>query len=179
VLAEEAVQDAFYQLTRPECNFVAAEQGAFRLWFTRVTANSAKMVLRREKRAAKYAAGDASSKKSEPRAVAFAAEGLEMPNAEKSELHGVLREALTDLREELRLPVLLHVVEGMTQAEVGRVVRISPRLVNHRITKGLEILRRRLVQKGVGLSAVGLAGLLREAALGVEPAAALQSKLVA
>lgn len=56
-----------------------------------------------------------------------------------------LREALLALPEKLRLPVLLHYMEGYRTREIARILRVPEGTVKTRLNKAREELRRMLL----------------------------------
>src|SRR5579883_2324935 len=85
------------------------------------------------------------------------------PLAEVSgrELLSVLDEELQRLPEKYRAPLVLCYLEGHTQDEAARQLGWRPQVLRGRIDRGRAVLRRRLIRRGFGLSAV-LAGSLLE-----------------
>ena len=67
----------------------------------------------------------------------------------------VLQEELAQLPEELRLPIILCLFEGLTQEEAGQVLDVNPRTVKDRLRRGRELLRDRRVRRGVTLAILG------------------------
>jgi RNA polymerase sigma factor (sigma-70 family) len=86
------------------------------------------------------------------------------PLAEVSgrELMQVLDEELQHLPEKYRMPLLLCYLEGHTQDEAARQLGWSPQVLRGRIERGRGVLRRRLLRRGFGLSAVLAGGLLEQ-----------------
>lgn len=87
------------------------------------------------------------------------------PLAEVSgrELLSVLDDELQRLPEKYRAPLLLCYLEGHTQDEAARQLGWSPQVLRGRIERGRAVLRRRLVRRGFGLSAVAAGALLEQA----------------
>jgi RNA polymerase sigma factor (sigma-70 family) len=83
------------------------------------------------------------------------------PLAEVSgrELMQVLDDELQRLPEKYRMPLLLCYLEGHTQDEAARQLGWSSQVLRGRLERGRTVLRRRLLRRGFGLSAV-LAGTL-------------------
>ncbi|MHB9106796.1 MAG: RNA polymerase sigma factor [Armatimonadota bacterium] len=78
-------------------------------------------------------------------------------------------EALAALPEELRAPILLHFLEGRTQAETAAALGVNQSTVSRRLEKGLEALRGQLKHSGVMVSLAALAVLLSEHAAVAAP----------
>jgi RNA polymerase sigma factor (sigma-70 family) len=97
----------------------------------------------------------------------------ESGEADWRDLRPVLDEELNRLPDKYRVPLVLCHLEGVTHEEAARRLGCPRETVTTRITRGRERLRQRLVQRGVMLSAGGLAVLLTEnAAAAVTPEAA-------
>src|SRR5262249_48962064 len=73
------------------------------------------------------------------------------------ELNRVLDEEVQRLPEKYRVPILLCYLQGRTNEEAARQLRWPTGTVKIRLLRGREILRKRLVRRGM---AMGLAGLL-------------------
>jgi RNA polymerase sigma factor (sigma-70 family) len=87
------------------------------------------------------------------------------PLAEVSgrELLSVLDEELQHLPEKYRAPLVLCYLEGHTQDEASRQLGWSPHVLRGRVERGRAVLRRRLIRRGFGLSAVLATDLLEQA----------------
>jgi RNA polymerase sigma factor (sigma-70 family) len=70
------------------------------------------------------------------------------------DLHGVLHEELLQLPDKYRLPLVLCYLEGRSQEEAAQMLGLSKGTCRGRLDRGREHLRRRLVLRGVTLSAV-------------------------
>ncbi|HTX73299.1 MAG TPA: sigma-70 family RNA polymerase sigma factor, partial [Rectinemataceae bacterium] len=84
-------------------------------------------------------------------------------------------EAISDLPEEIRQPVVRHFLEGVNQRVLARELGITRFAVNRRIWKGIRAIRERLAKLGYPVTAVALSSLLlvhsaRAAADAVPPA---------
>jgi RNA polymerase sigma factor (sigma-70 family) len=92
------------------------------------------------------------------------------------ELAQVLDEELSGLPERYRSPVVLCCLAGKTQEQAARELGWPPGSMSRWLTRGKEMLRRRLLRRGVALSApllgTALAGLSAEAAPALPLAAA-------
>jgi RND family efflux transporter MFP subunit len=85
----------------------------------------------------------------------------------------VLDEEVSHLPERLRLPFVLCYLEGKTNEEAARQLGCPPGTVYSRLARGREILRARLLRRGVTLSAGLLTTLVCRNAAGVAPAVSL------
>jgi RNA polymerase sigma factor (sigma-70 family) len=96
----------------------------------------------------------------------------EVPGAsDVADAVGVLDEELHALPEKYRAPLLLCYLQGKTNVEAARELGWRPGSMSRRLARGRELLRQRLVQRGVALSGVGLAALLARGARAAVPAA--------
>jgi RNA polymerase sigma factor (sigma-70 family) len=84
------------------------------------------------------------------------------------EVQPALDEELNRLPEKYRAPLVLHYLQGLNKEETARLLCCPVGTVSSRLHRGQEQLRRRLVRRGVTLTAAGLGILLPR-----EPAAAL------
>ncbi len=85
------------------------------------------------------------------------------------EVRHVLDEEIARLPPELRSPVILCLFEGRTQEEAGEYLEINPRTLKARLSRGRELLRKRLTRRGIGLAVLGavLSGSSAQAAVSV------------
>ncbi len=155
-LAEEAVQEAFLQLARGTSRFESGGPDSFRSWFCVLTMNQVRNLFRVEQRAQER------TRKARDKSGAAAVSAAPVSSTEKNETSRALENALGDLQEELRLPIVLHCVEGLTQAQVGEMMGVSQSLIARRVSEGLGLLRKRLEVAGIMLSASALPLLLKE-----------------
>jgi RNA polymerase sigma factor (sigma-70 family) len=77
--------------------------------------------------------------------------------------------ALDELPERLRLPIILHYLEGHSQSDVASELSVSQPTVSRRLDKGVAELRRRLRAAGVIASVAVLARLLADNAATAAP----------
>jgi RNA polymerase sigma factor (sigma-70 family) len=87
-----------------------------------------------------------------------------IPEAEQKELRRLLDEEVRRLPERYRVPFVLCHLEGLTNEEAARRLRCPKGTVLSRLSRARERLRRRLTQRGVGLSVAGVAAALIESA---------------
>ena len=64
-------------------------------------------------------------------------------------MYAALDEELAGLPERLRVPLVLHYLEGKTQDEVARILGCSRSVALRRLAKGEAILRKRLERRGL------------------------------
>lgn len=177
-LAEEAAQDAFLDIVRGKHkrDFVAEGEGSFRRWFSTILLNKVHQAMRGERRLRERVRGKRYLEEVRMRETVETAAGTPT-SEEEDETKKALDKALLSLRDELRVPVALHFLEGCSQAEIGGLLGISASMVSLRIKKGLELLRKRLAAGGITLSGAALAGLLRSSGGGGGGAATLPPEL--
>ena len=76
----------------------------------------------------------------------------------QQELRQVLDEEVQRLPEKYRAPILLCYLQGQTNEEAAALLHCPTGTVKIRLLRGREILRKRLVRRGLALSIVGLLG---------------------
>jgi RNA polymerase sigma factor (sigma-70 family) len=86
------------------------------------------------------------------------------------ELSGVLDDALHQLPEKYRVPLVLCCLEGQTQSEAARALNWPRASLVSRLDRAKELLRQRLAGSGVALSTSLLVGALTEQAQATLPA---------
>jgi RNA polymerase sigma factor (sigma-70 family) len=67
----------------------------------------------------------------------------------------ILEEQLARLPDDLRLPIIVCLFEGRTQEEAAQYLKINPRTLKDRLSRGREMLRKRLTRRGVSLAVLG------------------------
>ena len=92
----------------------------------------------------------------------------------RRELRPVLDEELQALPEKYRAPLVLCYLQGKTQNEAARLLGVSKATVKNRLERGKELLRARLVRRGLGPGAI----LLTAAGLTVTARASVPSALL-
>jgi RNA polymerase sigma factor (sigma-70 family) len=93
------------------------------------------------------------------------------------DLQPVLDDELNRLPEKYRAPVLLCYVEGKTNEEAGRLLRLPVGTVKSRLARARETLRRRLTRRGITLTGAALAAVLAEKAAANVPSLLVASTL--
>ncbi|HEY7308498.1 MAG TPA: sigma-70 family RNA polymerase sigma factor [Gemmataceae bacterium] len=85
----------------------------------------------------------------------------ETPSASAwSELEGTLHEALAQLPAKYRTPLVYCYLEGWTQEEVARDLGVPLGTLRSWVARGRELLRKRLLRRGIAFSATGASSAL-------------------
>jgi RNA polymerase sigma-70 factor (ECF subfamily) len=150
--AEESVQDAFALLAAAERRFTDQGPGSFKSWFGSIVVNCVRTLARNER--AKM--NRVQSRKYQDRVREINRPQTAAPNENQpleDDVRQAIRKTLDGMRDELRLPLMLHFYEGLTQSDISRMVGVSQTVVKRRMTKGLELLRIRLTKQNITLSA--------------------------
>jgi len=159
--AEDAFQATFLVLAR-KAGAVAWQEN-IKNWLHgvahRVALKARRRNLRRREREAKASQPQSDS-------IAQAADTWD-------ELRPVLDEELATLPARYRAPLILCYLEGRTRDEVAEELGWSIGSVKGRLERGRELLRKRLLQRGLPLSAVLCAGLLPGSGAAAGPSAVL------
>jgi RNA polymerase sigma factor (sigma-70 family) len=96
------------------------------------------------------------------------------PAAEPSrEVNRVLDEELRQLPEKYRAPLVLCYLEGKTHQQVAEELRWPTGTMSRRLARGQELLRRRMLRRGLALSVSALGGALAAEANGAALSATL------
>jgi len=158
--AEEAAQDCFFALARYADRIQTSLVG----WLHATARNAA---LAKAKRAQRR-------RETEAAARTVAAARIE-PTWESVEPY--VDAAISDLPDELRLPLILHYLDGKPQTEVATALGIGQSTVSRRLARGVAELRGSLRKAGVAVSAAALASLMASHAASAAAPAALAASL--
>ena len=79
-----------------------------------------------------------------------------------SDLHRLIQVALRELPEVLRLPVMMHYVEGQSQRDVAIQLGVNQSTISRRMQDALRQLRERLTQAGYAATAPAMMVLMQE-----------------
>ena len=121
----DAVQEALMRAWEKRSSL--REDSLFRTWLTRILINECYSMLRRRRRAV---------------ALDEVPEPVAPPDADR-ELH----DAIARLDNKLRLPVVLHYMEGYPVSEVASMLRLPAGTVKTRLFKARKILRLQLIDE--------------------------------
>ena len=153
VEAEDAAQECFEILAtteKPVGEYLAP-------WLHRAACNRALTRLRSEHRRME-------------RETRFAAEQETAHEVAWNDVYGFVDEAIADLPDKWRVPVVAHFLDDQTHAAIAQTLGIPRRTVTDRIDQGVEQLRKALTRRGVAVSTVALAGLIKANAAEAAPA---------
>lgn len=170
--AEEAVQDAFLQLACAPGKVQASSIIAFRAWFFTIVTNAARHGMRSEWRTQNRERRVQTQEPAVPRMQSDPGELTGEGNAAAS---AALQRALGTLGDELRIPIVLHYLEGLHQGEIGALTGVSASQISRRIARGLELLRKRMAEAGMALPAAALPAMLKSQDLLPLPGALAQA----
>ncbi len=84
----------------------------------------------------------------------------EPPDEPDGRLQALLDDALASLAEHVRTPLVAHLLQGRSYAEIGPSLGITPDAARMRVTAGIEKMRRHLARRGVHASAVAIVAVL-------------------
>lgn len=87
----------------------------------------------------------------------------------------LLDDAIESLPEKYRVPLVLCELRGLSRAEAASTLDLAPGTLSSRLARAREMLRERLVRRGVGVSALALAAALASEASGAVPASLIGS----
>ncbi len=163
--AEDAFQATFLAFVRKA--HVIVRRGSVASWLYKV---AYRVALAAKERAKKKAAHEKQT--SETLTI------KPIPEPIWAELRPILDEEVNRLPERLRRPFVLCYLEGKTNEEAAQQLDCPIGTIFSRLARGREMLRKRLLRRGVALSITGLTAALAEHAAGSVPAAALMTTTV-
>jgi RNA polymerase sigma factor (sigma-70 family) len=142
--AEDSVQECFLRLAR----YAASVKTSVAGWLHRVAVREALATRRR----------DGSRRQTEREAATMRPCDAAEPTWD--DIAAEVDQAIDELPERLREPLVLHFLEGKPQTAIAEELGVSQPAVSMRINRGIERLRRHLRRTGVVLPAGALAALL-------------------
>jgi RNA polymerase sigma factor (sigma-70 family) len=142
--AEDAAQECFLQLARSASSVNTSVAG----WLHRVAVRTS-LALRHK---------DLVRRRAEREAGTVTPDREAGPTLE--EIKDEVDQAIDKLPDDLRVPLVLHFLQGTPQTAIAEDLGVTQQAVSLRIKKAVERLRRHLGPAGAGLTAAGLAALL-------------------
>ena len=110
-------------------------------------------------------------KRRQAREKQFATDDTVSPDMDWQDVQQYVDEAIANLPDKLRMPLIRHFLEGRKRQEIARELGIPRTTLNSRIEKGIEDVRRALKKQGISiLSAVLTSMLVAEQSHAVPPA---------
>ncbi|MCS7237709.1 MAG: sigma-70 family RNA polymerase sigma factor [Thermoguttaceae bacterium] len=145
--AEDLVQEVFLRVFRARKSY---QPGAkFCTWLFRIAHHVALNALRDQQRRrevsleARRDSGEGEASATQLEQVVQASSGaIPTRQLDRAELREVVRAALSQLNERQRMAVLLNKFEGMSYAEIGEVMGLSPAAVKALLSRARAALRR-------------------------------------
>jgi RNA polymerase sigma-70 factor, ECF subfamily len=151
--AEEIAQDVMMKVIRRIDAFRG--DSALSSWIYRITFNTAMSRLRNSKHSRPFEVLQSDLGKD-----AAAGEPFEVPDwsglgdetVMRAELRRALAQALTELPDVYRVPVVLRDIQGLTTEEASQVLQVKTQTLKSRLHRGRMMLRERLTEFSGGLT---------------------------
>lgn len=141
--AEDLTQECFLTLSRAETKVSESLGG----WLHRVATNRALSLLRKRSRRGKLD-------------TQHTGQGLAEAGQTWDDVQEYVDEAIESLPEDLRAVVVASFLERQTHQVLAKQLGVSRQAVSHRVSRGVEEIRRSLKKKGVTITSATLATLL-------------------
>jgi len=141
--AEDALQTAFLEVFRHAAGFRG--ESSVKTWILGFVLNACRSKSREETR-----------RRNRQERAATANQAPSTGIGVDRELADQVREAVEELPEHYRSPVWLHYAEGLSPAEVGEVLNLSPDTVRKQLSRGIDRLRDVLLPVGAAGSVVAI-----------------------
>lgn len=141
--AEDLAQESFLRVYRARHGYEPTAK--FSTWLFRI-ANNLALNSKRDtfrKREVSLPASDTGPLGTRPAEKQFAEKSALMPTrqADKNEMLGIVRSALTELNERQRAALLLHKFEGMSYADIGNTLELTEPAVKSLLSRARTRLR--------------------------------------
>lgn len=141
--AEDLAQEAFLRIYRARHNYKPTAK--FSTWLFRIASNLASNSRRSlgRRKEVQLSIQDSGPLGIRPQEKLFADKSGLMPNRQvaKEEVRNIVRNALDTLNERQRLALLLHKFEGMSYADIGETMELSPAAVKSLLSRARENLK--------------------------------------
>ncbi len=151
--AEEVAQDVMMKVVRRIDLFRG--DSALSSWIYRITFNTAMSRLRNAKHSRPFEVLQSELSKDVEQSAPFEIpdwSGLGDERVMRGELRAAVADALTELPDVYRVPVVLRDIQGMTTEEASNVLQIKTQTLKSRLHRGRMMLRERLGDFSGGLS---------------------------
>jgi RNA polymerase sigma-70 factor (ECF subfamily) len=158
--AEDVVQDAFIKLLGRTHGFDTLDD--FEVSVCRAVTQCGLDALRKRKRRASHEVGGSEGEQDVQQAQPV--------NAEQAETQALLRNAVTELPDDERVPLVLCYYQGMSVVQTARTLEIPRETVRARLGRAVEKLRWALKGKGRDVAPAVIAMLLWQDTIGPAPA---------
>lgn len=141
--AEDVTQDCFERLA----TMTNGPKGHLGAWLHRVATNRAIDYIRKEKRR-------------QAREEVYVAESDVCVDTDWDDIYAYVDEAIANLPEKLREPLVAHYLEGQTHTTIGNDLGLSRQAVTRRIARGVNGVRKSLRRRGITVAIPALAALM-------------------
>jgi RNA polymerase sigma factor (sigma-70 family) len=149
--AEEVSQECFFEFARHSAEVHTSIGG----WLHRTATSRSLNVIRSRSR-----------RKVRERACSLTAEASTPPeDLTERDLHRLIQGALKELPEDLRLPMVLHYVDGQSQRDVAVKLGVNQSTISRRMQDALRQLRDKLTQAGYAATAPAMMALMQKQAV--------------
>ena len=81
---------------------------------------------------------------SQEKALEVADKGSPEDTAIRNQTNAAIKNALSEMKDKFRIPLILHYFDDMQTAEIGKVLKIPPGTVKSRLHKGRQLLKKSL-----------------------------------
>lgn len=153
--AQDVAQEVFLRLARGDVRINVSLSGWLHTLATRRALDRIRDERNQRNRECRYASAQASTSE-----------------ASWDDLQPLIDEAIAQLPERLRVPLVEHFLENRSHEEIAQELGLTRSGITRRISKGLKELRRSLRRKGISIDAAGF-GLILEHIVLEEPPAEL------